>query len=92
MSLDVKSLLVVIIVQLSIFTTKIILTPLFATLPDYHSDHFLIFRIYAQACLASQTPHSRLEDGLEFTQHKASCIHETVPLRLTSTQQHHAST
>ena len=91
MSLDVKSLLVVIIEQISIFTTKIMLTPLFATHPDSHSDQSLIFQIYAQACLASQTPHSRLEDGIEFLQYKASYIHETVPLRLTSTHQHDAS-
>ena len=88
MLLDVKSLLVAIVVQISIFTTKIMFTPLFATHPDSRSYQFQIFRIHAQTCLAYQTPHLRLEDGLEFIQHKASLIIETAPLRLTSTQQH----
>ena len=91
MSLDVKYLLVAIVEQTSIITTKIILTPLFATHPDSHSDQFFIFQIHAQACLAYQTPHSRLEDGLEFTQHRASLMLETSLLRFTSTHQHHAS-
>ena len=72
MSLDMKSLLVAIIEQISIFTTKIIFTPLFATHPDSDSDQFLIFRFYASACLADQTPHLKPEDEAESTQHKAS--------------------